>query len=79
MKKEKQLDLCIGKCFNMSSLNEDDMSCMENVTQSDLMSKNGLNQDQADFVVKWVKKESQRIKSEGLLEPKEEIESEEEK
>ena len=72
MKKSDQIDVCIGKCFNKSLLSVQDIECTEGLSQADFMAKHGLNQDQSDCVIRWIKKECQRMEAQKSLEPREE-------
>ncbi len=72
MKKSDQIDICIGKCFSCSPLTQEDIECTKSITQSDLISKHGLNQDQSDCVINWIKNECQRMEAQKSLEPREE-------
>ena len=66
MKKEQkleQINICIGKCFAKECLNDDDIKCMEGMLQTDLTDNHGLNIDQADYVMRWIKNECQRMEA----------------
>ena len=67
MKISERIDVCIGKCFNKSRLSQEDIDCTIGLSQSDLISKHGLNQDQSDRVIRWVKQECQRIEAQQTL------------
>ena len=72
MKISEKIDVCIGKCFNKSRLSQEDIDCTKELSQSELIEKHGLNQDQSDCVVRWIKHECQRIEAQKSLEPREE-------
>lgn len=72
MKKSHQISICIGKCFNKSMLTTEDIECSEDLSYSDFIIDHGLNQDQADCVIKWIKQECQRIQAQKSLHPNEE-------
>jgi len=69
MVKEDQINICIGKCFGQECLSEADIECTEGILQSDLIEKHGLNIDQADHVMRWIKNECQRMEAQRSLQP----------
>ena len=72
MKISERIDICIGKCFNRSRLSQEDIDCTKDFSQSELITKHGLNQDQSDCVIKWIKHERQRIEAQKSLQTREE-------
>ena len=69
MVKEDQINICIGKCFGQECLTKEDIDCMEGLLQTDLIDQHGLNIDQANYVMRWLKNECQRMEAQKSLQP----------
>ena len=61
MKKADKINLAIGNCFAKVELSEEECLVLQDISVLELITKHGLNEDQANLVKSWCKRSQQKM------------------